>query len=200
MPRRQVIEHQQRARRHIVQHAARRCSAGSAAAAARSSAPHRRRCSPPGRPPAAHWPNAGGGSGASVSAARRPSSSPRRHAGIGRSSRADVKSACRRAAPPGIAEADERIARQPLAALDALQQEARLERRELANADTGVSRSAAMSNGGFIDKKPIPECSGDGFWCDPNLWVVITACSNAQHPLLGRGATTSAWRRRNWGH
>ena len=97
-----------------------------------------------------------------------------------------------------IAETDEGVAPETLAALHAFEQKARLERHELGKCRHRCVQIACNVECQLHNKKPIPECSGDGFWCDPNLWVVITACSNAQHPLLRSGATTSESGRRNW--
>ena len=95
-----------------------------------------------------------------------------------------------------IAEADERIARQPLAALDALQQEARLERLELE-----IGRHRRVQVGGNVerrfqaavprratslrevrargDKKPISGFAlGDGF-LDSSSYVTCSSCDPA---------------------
>jgi len=62
---------------------------------------------------------------------------------------AHVQSAGIEAHLEGFPETDEREATEPLTAFHALEQEAGLNGASLANAETGVSRSPAMSNGGF---------------------------------------------------
>src|SRR5437016_12050131 len=59
------------------------------------------------------------------------------------------------------------------------------------NAETGVSRSPAMSNGGFnvapTIKNPSPEVSGDGSWCRESLLSVARKKLTAS-PLRLRSA------------
>ena len=90
---------------------------------------------------------------------------------------ADVKSGAIQANLQAIAESDEGIACQALPAFNALQQESRLERRQLEigrHRRIQVGRDVKrwfheLSTAKLEDnKKPIPAACGDGFWGKPN--------------------------------
>jgi hypothetical protein len=79
-----------------------------------------------------------------VRAAARRAVSPGRAAA--RAARPDLQTAVVEPDFETVAKADERIPREPLAAFDALEQKVRRNGLSFRYADTGVSRSAAMSN------------------------------------------------------
>jgi hypothetical protein len=94
--------------------------------------------------------------------------------GRGRMHAADVESRRVQAHFETIAESDEGIARQPLASLDAFQQESRPKGASLRYADTGVSRSAAMSKGGFIIQLQISRTTKNPSPASRRRWVLDT--------------------------
>src|SRR2546421_414573 len=96
-----------------------------------------------------------------------------------------------------VAETDERVTREPLAALDALEQKARLERGELHERRHRRVEITGYVEGGLqrcrtpkVDqhnKKPIPGSSGDGFLVPQE--ILSRESQPSAHSVM-RGATT----------
>ncbi len=189
----EVIEYQQRARRHIVQRRHAALAAGAQAAGARRSARCRRPHSPPARPPAGHPRSAAPAAAHAPSASRRPASSSRRR----RRNRAQLRAPMCKPSPiephlEAIAEADEGVARQALAALHALEQEARGERGELhERRDRRVEISRDVEYLVHETKKTHSGVLRSGSWWRCVFSRVsrdLAAASTSRGPLLRRSA------------